>query len=113
MRDTLAFYKKLGENIRGARKAIGKSQDEIGTAIGMQRSSISNIEKGRQKLLLHTFSELADVLGIEPTKLLPKKAESLALAAKAEKILATLPDEERAFVELGVGFLKQGKTKRK
>lgn len=40
-------------------------------ALGLSRTSITNIERGRQPIQLHTLYKIADVLGVEPTALLP------------------------------------------
>jgi len=37
---------------------------------------VTNIEKGRQKLLLHTFCDLAAAVGVAPSALLPEGGES-------------------------------------
>jgi transcriptional regulator with XRE-family HTH domain len=42
----------------------------------MTRTSVTNIEKGRQKLLLHTLFDLADALEIPVGRLLPEPSES-------------------------------------
>ena len=47
MKDHEVFYRKVGERLRGKRKARGLSQEGLATAIGLKRPSISNIEKGR------------------------------------------------------------------
>jgi transcriptional regulator with XRE-family HTH domain len=112
MRDTSAFYRRVGENIRGARLKLHKSQDELAMSVGMQRASISNIEKGRQRMLIHTLAEIARALETEPSNLLPAKLEPAPIPSKTEKTLANLSQKERTFIEDAVGFRKQTKTKR-
>jgi transcriptional regulator with XRE-family HTH domain len=68
------LYRRAGELIREARRNRRLTQSDLGTAVGLTRTSIVNIERGRQKLLLHTLFEFADVLGVEPAALLPPKA---------------------------------------
>jgi transcriptional regulator with XRE-family HTH domain len=68
------LYRRAGELIREARRNRRLTQSDLGTAVGLTRTSIVNIERGRQKLLLHTLFEFADVLGVEPEALLPPKA---------------------------------------
>jgi len=40
-------------------------------AIGLSRTSVTNIEQGRQPIQLHTLYKVAETLGVEPTTLLP------------------------------------------
>jgi len=67
------FYRELGDLIRNRRKAIGMSQDALARYVGMSRTSITNIECGRQQVSLHLLYELATFLRIEPSALLPSK----------------------------------------
>lgn len=68
----LAAYEHIGRRVATFRKDAGLSQSDLALAVGLTRSSISNIEKGRQKMLIHTLLEIADVLRIPPYSLLPK-----------------------------------------
>lgn len=95
------FYPRFGRTLRRARKAAGLSQEDLGKAVGLNRTSVSNIEKGRQKILLHTFSEVLRALRVEARDLLP---------LPVEKRLATKPDLSgyrpavRAFIAKGIGL---------
>ncbi|MBD3676358.1 MAG: helix-turn-helix transcriptional regulator [Planctomycetaceae bacterium] len=69
------LYREIGNRIREAR--AGKlTQDELAEKISMDRSSISNIELGRQKLFAHTLFQIALVLGVSPAHLLPEESPS-------------------------------------
>lgn len=81
-------------------------------AVGMQRASISNIEKGRQRILIHTLTDIARALNTEPSKLLPARLEPDSIATNTEKTLANLPEKARAFIEGAVGLREQARTKR-
>lgn len=54
--------------------------------VGLSRTSITNIESGRQRLLLDHLYELAGALGIEPGQLMPVRTE---LAHQKEPNLET------------------------
>ncbi len=54
-----------------ARERAGLTQDALAARVSLSRTSVTNIEKGRQKVLLHTFWGLADALGVAPAVLLP------------------------------------------
>ena len=59
MNDTIAFYKAVGQLVRAARDKAGLTQNALASRLGLTRTSVTNIEKGRQKVLLHTFCDLA------------------------------------------------------
>jgi transcriptional regulator with XRE-family HTH domain len=69
------FYKKLGEKLCEARQKQGFSGDALGAKLKLGRASISNIEKGRQKLSLDQALLLFEELGIsfEEIRVLLKK----------------------------------------
>jgi transcriptional regulator with XRE-family HTH domain len=72
--DTLsrsAVYSNVGARIRDERERRNFSQEMLADRVGLTRTSITNIEKGRQKVLLHTLLEIARVLNLKPTRLLP------------------------------------------
>src|SRR5262249_16270464 len=73
MNDHSAFYRKVGERIRARRKERGLSQEGLAKAIGLKRPSMSNIEKGRQNILLHTFCDIVESLDTTADALLPER----------------------------------------
>jgi transcriptional regulator with XRE-family HTH domain len=105
MKDHETFYRKVGERIRTKRKARGLSQEGLATAIGLKRPSMSNIEKGRQNILLHTFYDIVETLDAKPTDLLP---ETVARELIALPDLEAYSEEVRAFVEAGINIAKGG-----
>src|SRR5947209_19448929 len=70
------FYQKVGENIRTKRKERGLSQEGLAKAIGLKRPSMSNIEKGRQNILLHTFCDIVETLDTNADALLPERGRT-------------------------------------
>lgn len=54
----------LGEAIRNARVAQKLTQEELGERIGVQRSQISRLEKGRSPISLQTMSRVFQALGV-------------------------------------------------
>jgi transcriptional regulator with XRE-family HTH domain len=54
-----------GAELRRVRKALRMSQGQIADAVGLVRTSITNIERGKQKLSLVTLKAIADALGME------------------------------------------------
>ncbi len=73
------------------------SQEAFAKAVGLSRTSITNIERGRQPISLHTLYFMADILGIEPADLLPpalKNSAVLALTGESENRLTVQEKEQ-------------------
>lgn len=68
--DTL-LYIAVGERIRLEREALGMKQGELAAQLDYTRTSIVNIEAGRQRLPLHMLVQIAAVLCVPPSTLLP------------------------------------------
>lgn len=93
------FYKKIGENIKVRRRERGLSQEGLAKAVGLKRPSMSNIEKGRQNILLHTFCDIVETLGSTPSALLPDQPRSTPTEMPD---LTSLSKTVRAFVEAAI-----------
>lgn len=65
------FYVAIGELIKSARKKANLKQEALADLIGLDRSSIVNIEKGRHHAAIHVLWQLAKHLNVEIGKLLP------------------------------------------
>ena len=65
------IYEALGERIRRARAVCEMRQGELARRVGLSRTSITNVELGRQGLAIHQLFAFADALGVEPCELLP------------------------------------------
>jgi transcriptional regulator with XRE-family HTH domain len=79
--------KRFGKLLAGRRTESGMSQEAFANAVGLSRTSITNIERGRQPVSLHTLYFMADILGVEPADLLPpalKNTVALALTGESE-----------------------------
>ncbi len=64
------FYVQLGLLIRKARVDAHLTQQELADALFISRTSLTNIEKGNQRILVHTLMDIAHSVGIKPNKLL-------------------------------------------
>jgi transcriptional regulator with XRE-family HTH domain len=76
---TRRLYLELGVRVRRRREALGKTQEELATDVGVSRSSIANIERGQQHAPVHVLLGLAEALRVEMRELLPTRAELVAL----------------------------------
>ena len=74
------FYLAVGRRVRKARRARSLTQEVLASLVSLTRTSITNIEKGRQKILLHTLADLAKALQVEYVALLPEIPLYLATA---------------------------------
>jgi transcriptional regulator with XRE-family HTH domain len=70
------FYTEVGRRIRDYRNKAGMTQEGLGRLLSppTTRVSVANIEGGHQRILLHTFVQLAAALNVEVTDILPPKA---------------------------------------
>ena len=94
------FYKEFGQLLRDARKTAGMSQADLASAIGLTRTSISNIEKGRQKVVLYTFATILKVLAKRPEELLPPPRGARNMDDMG---IGELEPDSRDFVERALG----------
>jgi transcriptional regulator with XRE-family HTH domain len=72
MAEQQAFYTELGHRIREAREKSHLTQEALAKMVSLTRTSVTNIEKGRQQLLVHTLVEIAKALKVSPESLLPQ-----------------------------------------
>ena len=60
----------LGASIRFARERAGLTQEQLGTAIGVTRQSVCNVELGKQNVLATQIGALCVALGCSADELL-------------------------------------------
>jgi transcriptional regulator with XRE-family HTH domain len=65
------FYAELGHRIRAARIAHGLTQGALADRLDLTRTSIANLEAGRQRISAHTLAVAAAVLDVPLAELLP------------------------------------------
>jgi DNA-binding XRE family transcriptional regulator len=70
-----ALYWEVGIAIRRKRELLGMSQEELANRAGIGRTSIVNIEGGRQRLPLTTLYDIADALQVQAVQLLPRNED--------------------------------------
>lgn len=57
----------IGQRIRWARDAVGVTQEELASALGMRRPSLSDIENGKQEIVASRLYEIALLLDCAPS----------------------------------------------
>lgn len=92
------FYEDLGRAIRARREALEITQAELGERIGLSRTSVTNIECGRQRLLIDQFCRMAEVLGCDREDLLAFPSAEARAKTRPANPLASLPSVA-SFVE--------------
>jgi transcriptional regulator with XRE-family HTH domain len=110
MVDAENFYKKLGQRIREARNHNGFTQQELAAKVDLTRTSVTNIELGRQKLLVHALVEIADALQVAPAQLLPPASEPAPQSASEpdrNKILENRPADEQKMVRAALAAIEE------
>lgn len=70
-----AFNVKLGKRLREIRQARGLSQEQIAKILGLNRSTVSQIENGKRSLVADELSSVSDALGISIDSLLDPDKE--------------------------------------
>ena len=70
----------LGVNVRHHRKLKGMSQERLALDAGMERSYVSDLERGTRNPSVRALGRLAEALGIEPQLLLERESGSERLS---------------------------------
>lgn len=108
------FYLAVGERVRGARTAARMTQAGLAAQLSLTRSSVANLEAGRQRIPLHVLAMVADILDVEPSKLLPgglMTAKPPELSALEDE-LAVVEDSSRDFIESALAQLMDNPEQR-
>lgn len=84
----LEIYRLIGSRIAARRKDLRLKQVEVAEQIGLTRASLANIEKGRQKIMLHQVYKIAEAL----------RTDSI-LDLVPPRFSASVPDEPIVFAE--------------
>ncbi|WP_204787485.1 helix-turn-helix domain-containing protein [Paenibacillus oryzisoli] len=69
------LYQEIGKRIKAYREQKKWTQEELADRVHRSRTSITNIEQGKQRFQIHSLYEIADTLGITPLDLLPQPGE--------------------------------------
>lgn len=88
------LYAEIGKRLKHLRLDVKMTQSQLAEKIGVLRTSITNIESGKQKPPLSTLYSLCLVLNVEIAELLPVKAdviqkdkhESIEIGGRLDKV---------------------------
>jgi transcriptional regulator with XRE-family HTH domain len=64
----------LGRNVRRYRKLKGMTQEQLALEAGMERSYVSDLERGGRNPSVRALGRLAEALSVEPMVLLDRSS---------------------------------------
>lgn len=73
--DEVMLYQRVGESVRRRRKEVGMTQSQLAAEVGVLRTSVTNIETGRQKAPLHLLVKICAALGMETREAVPDNGQ--------------------------------------
>lgn len=102
------MYAEFGKLVRRHRVRLNLTQDQLADRVGLSRTSITNIEKGRQKVLIHHLIHLAESLQVSPEALLPPVGMPQISPEIEQRLDRDLRDNEKDWVRRIVGSGTKG-----
>jgi transcriptional regulator with XRE-family HTH domain len=94
--DENTLYRLIGERIRDRRGDIKLSQEKLALQLNMSRTSIVNIEAGRQRAPVHVLWQIAEKLRTDLGLLIPKATEYIDQTAPVKLDSGTVAEIEKA-----------------
>jgi transcriptional regulator with XRE-family HTH domain len=96
----LEVYRIVGAKLAARRKKLRLKQAEVADSIGLTRASLANIERGRQKLMLHHIYKLATALDVESiTDLVPESYSFEQASGPLQLVGSAVNDVQKAQIE--------------
>jgi len=85
----LLLYMVIGMRIRDIREGLGMTQSELAERAGIGRTTLVNIEAGKQKTALHHLYKIAEYLGVPIYSLLPEtdRYDGISIREKFQEFL--------------------------
>ena len=103
------LYKTIGERLRKARLKSGITQSDLAEKIAHLRTSITNIEGGRQRVPLHVLYELCSQLRIEVISILPfedEASDNPKVSVSAGNLAEELPGQTAEVLQSMLGAIQ-------
>jgi DNA-binding XRE family transcriptional regulator len=89
------LYQLLGENVRRYRNQSGFTQEQLADRIDLTRTSVVNIEQGRQHPPLHLLIQIAKTLKVSIQALIPDESEFMGDNVLDENTLKDVSDKDK------------------
>lgn len=90
-----ALQKALGERIRAGRKARGLTLAQFGSAVGLSRRFLTDLELGRANVSLQGLARVANALGVGPAALLAPGSATDDATAELVRLAELVPERAR------------------
>ena len=71
------------------------TQAALGVRVGLSRTAITNIERGRQRLLVDQLVRIADALSTPTEKLLPRSSAPRRTPPANDRVITAMPTVKR------------------
>ncbi|MEA2875537.1 MAG: hypothetical protein QOF14_733 [Hyphomicrobiales bacterium] len=104
-----ADRKRLGEKLRDARKYLGLKQEDVATALGVQRTALVDIESGQRRVEAIELTRLAKLYRQPVSYFTGEDAAASELPAEVAHLArkaAELSDQDRAELSRFVEYLR-------
>ena len=110
MLDEKKLYGELGKRVQQLRRMQSPlmSQAQLATILGLTRTSVTNMERGTQKITLGTLYRLCETFGKSVAELLPEVVDvsggadqSVTVAGQVYALPAKTADSVRRFLPAG------------
>lgn len=88
------LYEAIGARIRDARRRAGLTQEQLAVQVGLSRASVTNVELGRQSLLVDQLVRFASVLQLDPAILVRAGASAPPRSPARESVTRLTPETE-------------------
>lgn len=88
------LWSEIGSRVKSRRHELGMTQKELADATELSRTSIANLEAGRQRLVLDDLYAAAEVLGVDICVLLPSRAERTGSSVEVTRLRRRIADLE-------------------
>lgn len=99
--DAEKLYRTVGERLKRTRHQLEVTQSELAEAAGVLRTSVANLEAGRQRPPLHVLYRISTALGVEVTAILPTNedvTESTETLVEVEGVTEPVPPRLAEFL---------------
>ena len=109
MIDEELLYKIVRENMKSLRQGGDSklSQKQLGDFLGLKRSTVANLESGKQKLSIYNIYAMCAHLELELSDLLPPVSEVTDDGSDQAKILSTSSNKITPRIEKAISKMRK------